>query len=63
MSQSDPEEECSCELEVVNLPLQYPLERVSTRLRRLADNCGGKVLRVTPPTAVLRFPTPNHTAR
>lgn len=62
-SQSEPEEECSCELEVFNLPLQYPTEKISRRLKRLADNCGGKVLKVTLPTALLRFPTPDHTSR
>ncbi|XP_037293714.1 meiosis regulator and mRNA stability factor 1 [Manduca sexta] len=52
-----------CELEVCNLPREQPAERVSRRLRRLADNCGGKVLRVHPPTALLRFPTPDHASR
>ncbi|CAH0667451.1 unnamed protein product [Chilo suppressalis] len=63
VSQTEEEEEPSCEMEVVNLPLDQPPERVSKRLRRLADNCGGKVLRVTAPTAVLRFPTPDHASR
>lgn len=57
------EEEPICEMEVVNLPMDQPPERVSRRLRRLADNCGGKVLRVTASTAMLRFPTPDHASR
>ncbi|XP_013142960.1 PREDICTED: meiosis arrest female protein 1 homolog [Papilio polytes] len=57
------EEEPTCEMEVSNLPVNQPAERVSRRLRRLADNCGGKVLRVTADTAVLRFPTPDHASR
>ncbi|KPJ02798.1 Limkain-b1 [Papilio xuthus] len=57
------EEEPTCEMEVSNLPINQPPERVSRRLRRLADNCGGKVLRVTAPTAMLRFPTPDHASR
>ncbi|XP_068632213.1 meiosis regulator and mRNA stability factor 1 [Battus philenor] len=63
VSQTEEEEEPTCEMEVINLPMDQPPERVSRRLRRLADNCGGKVLRVTASTAVLRFPTPDHTSR
>ncbi|CAG5031554.1 unnamed protein product [Parnassius apollo] len=63
VSQTEEEEEPTCEMEVANLPMDQPPERVSRRLRRLADNCGGKVLRVTAPTAVLRFPTPDHASR
>ncbi|KAL0841176.1 hypothetical protein ABMA28_014919 [Loxostege sticticalis] len=55
--------EAKCEMEVVNLPTDHPPERVSRRLRRLADNCGGKVLRVSASTAMLRFPTPDHALR
>lgn len=50
-------------MEVGNLPLDQPPERVSRRLRRLADNCGGKVLRVIASTAKLKFPTPDHASR
>ncbi|XP_050346256.1 meiosis regulator and mRNA stability factor 1 [Nymphalis io] len=57
------EEEPTCEMEVANLPMDQPPERVSRRLRRLADNCGGKVLRVTASTAMLKFPTPDHASR
>ncbi|CAH2037602.1 unnamed protein product, partial [Iphiclides podalirius] len=63
VSQTEEEVEPTCEMEVTNLPIDQPPERVSRRLRRLADNCGGKVLRVTAPTAVLRFPTPDHASR
>ncbi|KAJ0177159.1 hypothetical protein K1T71_007168 [Dendrolimus kikuchii] len=51
------------EIMVVNLPMDQPPERVSRRLRRLADNCGGKVLRVTATTAHLRFPSVDHATR
>ncbi|CAK1547136.1 unnamed protein product [Leptosia nina] len=57
------EDEPTCEMEVVNLPVDQPPERVSRRLRRLADNCGGKVLRVTASTAMMKFPTPDHASR
>ncbi|XP_059045300.1 meiosis regulator and mRNA stability factor 1-like [Achroia grisella] len=64
ISQTEEDEEPpTCEMEVTNLPVDHPPERVSRRLRRLADNCGGKVLRVTANTAVLRFPTPDHASR
>ncbi|CAH2260947.1 jg17721 [Pararge aegeria aegeria] len=53
----------TCEMEVINLPINQPPERVSRRLRRLSDNCGGKVVRVTASTAMLRFPTPDHASR
>ncbi|XP_063824866.1 meiosis regulator and mRNA stability factor 1 [Ostrinia nubilalis] len=56
-------DETKCEMEVVNLPTDHPPERISRRLRRLADNCGGKVLGVTASTAMLRFPTPDHALR
>ncbi|XP_053608030.1 meiosis regulator and mRNA stability factor 1 isoform X2 [Plodia interpunctella] len=63
LSQSEEEEPVSCEIEVGNLPVDLPPERVSRRLRRLADNCGGKVLRVTAKTALLKFPTLDHSMR
>ncbi|KAL4712272.1 hypothetical protein ACJJTC_004034 [Scirpophaga incertulas] len=62
-SQTEEDEQPICEMEVANLPLDQPPERVSRRLKRLADNCGGKVLRITAPTAMLRFPTPDHASR
>ncbi|XP_022120062.2 meiosis regulator and mRNA stability factor 1 isoform X1 [Pieris rapae] len=63
VSQTEEDEEPTCEMEVINLPVDQPPERVSRRLRRLADNCGGKVLRVTASTAMMKFPTPDHTSR
>ncbi|XP_026317722.1 meiosis regulator and mRNA stability factor 1 [Hyposmocoma kahamanoa] len=63
LSQTEEEEVPTCEMEVANLPMDQPAERVSRRLRRLADNCGGKVLKVTANTAMLRFPTPDHASR
>ncbi|XP_034830652.1 meiosis regulator and mRNA stability factor 1 isoform X1 [Maniola hyperantus] len=63
VSQTEEEEEPTCEMEVLNLPIDQTPERVSRRLRRLSDNCGGKVLRVTASTAMLRFPTPDHASR
>ncbi|XP_049868975.1 meiosis regulator and mRNA stability factor 1 isoform X2 [Pectinophora gossypiella] len=63
LSQTEEDETPSCEMEVANLPVDQPPERVTRRLRRLADNCGGKVIRVNNATAVLRFPTPDHASR
>lgn len=63
MSQTEEDEVPTCEMEVINLPVDKPPERVSRRLRRLADNCGGKVLKVTASTAIMKFPTPDHTSR
>lgn len=63
VSQSCDDEDPTSEIEVSNLPIDQPQERVSRRLRRLADNCGGKVLRVTAATAVLRFPSNDHASR
>ncbi|OWR42532.1 putative limkain b1 [Danaus plexippus plexippus] len=57
------EEDPSREMEVINLPMDQPPQRVSRRLLRLADNCGGKVMRVGAGTALLRFPTPDHASR
>ncbi|XP_047024018.1 meiosis regulator and mRNA stability factor 1 isoform X2 [Helicoverpa armigera] len=53
----------TCEVEVLNLPIHQPPELVSIRLRHLAKKCGGKVISVTAPTAVLRFSTPDHASR
>ncbi|XP_013199732.2 meiosis regulator and mRNA stability factor 1 [Amyelois transitella] len=63
LSQTEDDEPDTCVIEVVNLPNDHPPEKVSRRLKRLADNCGGKVLRVTAPTALLKFPTLIHTMR
>uniref|UniRef100_A0A2A4JHD7 Meiosis regulator and mRNA stability factor 1 n=1 Tax=Heliothis virescens TaxID=7102 RepID=A0A2A4JHD7_HELVI len=53
----------TCEVEVLNLPIHQPPELVSIRLRTLAKKCGGRVISVTAPTAVLRFSTPDHASR
>ena len=42
-------------LYVYNLPTNRDGKSVSARLRRLSDNCGGKVLGVSSGTAVIRF--------
>ncbi|KAM3964554.1 meiosis regulator and mRNA stability factor 1-like protein [Aphomia sociella] len=63
VSQTEEDVEPTCEMEVSNLPSDQPPERVIRRLRRLADNCGGKVLKVSANTAMLRFPTPDHASR
>ncbi|XP_026725031.1 meiosis regulator and mRNA stability factor 1 isoform X2 [Trichoplusia ni] len=57
------EDEMSCEVEVTNLPIYQPTDLVSNRLRHLAKKCGGKVVHVTAPTALLRFTTPDHASR
>ncbi|CAG9094078.1 unnamed protein product [Plutella xylostella] len=57
------DDEATSKIEVVNLPLDQAPERVSRRLRRLADNCGGKVLKVTADTATMKFATPDQASR
>ncbi|XP_006872021.1 PREDICTED: meiosis arrest female protein 1 isoform X1 [Chrysochloris asiatica] len=42
-------------LYVYNLPANKDGKSISNRLRRLSDNCGGKVLSITGCSAVLRF--------
>ncbi|KAF9824562.1 hypothetical protein SFRURICE_004019 [Spodoptera frugiperda] len=54
------EETPTCEVEVLNLPIHQPPELVSIRLRHLAKKCGGRVVSVTAPTAILKFSTPDH---
>lgn len=54
---------CHTLLYVYNLPANKDGKSVSNRLRRLSDNCGGKVLSITGCSAVLRFPTPESAAR
>lgn len=53
----------TCEVEVLNLPIHQPPELVSIRLRHLAKKCGGRVVSVTAPTAILKFSTPDHASR
>ncbi|XP_067859331.1 meiosis regulator and mRNA stability factor 1 isoform X2 [Heptranchias perlo] len=47
--------QCHTLLYVYNLPLNRDSKQVSNRLRRLSDNCGGKVLSITGSSAILRF--------
>ncbi|XP_056359138.1 meiosis regulator and mRNA stability factor 1 [Oenanthe melanoleuca] len=54
---------CHTLLYVYNLPANRDSRSVSNRLRRLSDNCGGKVLSVAGSGAVLRFPSPESAER
>uniref|UniRef100_UPI00398F5C47 meiosis regulator and mRNA stability factor 1 isoform X2 n=1 Tax=Pristiophorus japonicus TaxID=55135 RepID=UPI00398F5C47 len=47
--------QCHTLLYAYNLPLNRDCKQVSNRLRRLSDNCGGKVLSITGSSAILRF--------
>ncbi|XP_023045534.1 meiosis regulator and mRNA stability factor 1 isoform X6 [Piliocolobus tephrosceles] len=47
--------QCHTLLYVYNLPANKDGKSVSNRLRRLSDNCGGKVLSITGCSAILRF--------
>ncbi|KAM5199012.1 meiosis regulator and mRNA stability factor 1 isoform 8-T8 [Hipposideros larvatus] len=47
--------QCHTLLYVYNLPANKDGKSVSNRLRRLSDNCGGKVLSIAGCSAVLRF--------
>lgn len=40
---------------VNNLPDVQPSFRIASRLRKLSENCGGKVLNIAGPTAIMRF--------
>ncbi|XP_037363460.1 meiosis regulator and mRNA stability factor 1 isoform X2 [Talpa occidentalis] len=46
---------CHTLLYVYNLPTNKDGKSISNRLRRLSDNCGGKVLSITGCSAILRF--------
>ncbi|XP_054247363.1 meiosis regulator and mRNA stability factor 1 [Indicator indicator] len=46
---------CHTLLYVYNLPTNRDSKSISNRLRRLSDNCGGKVLSVSGSSAILRF--------
>ncbi|XP_039631254.1 meiosis regulator and mRNA stability factor 1 isoform X2 [Polypterus senegalus] len=46
---------CNTLLYIYNLPANRDGKSVSNRLRRLSDNCGGKVLSISSGIAVLRF--------
>ncbi|XP_065748121.1 meiosis regulator and mRNA stability factor 1 isoform X1 [Phocoena phocoena] len=47
--------QCFTLLYVYNLPANKDGKSISNRLRRLSDNCGGKVLNITGCSAILRF--------
>ncbi|XP_074867395.1 meiosis regulator and mRNA stability factor 1 isoform X2 [Carettochelys insculpta] len=47
--------QCHTLLYVYNLPTNRDSKSVSNRLRRLSDNCGGKVLSISGSSAILRF--------
>nr|XP_014351049.1 PREDICTED: meiosis arrest female protein 1 isoform X2 [Latimeria chalumnae] len=47
--------QCHTLLYVYNLPTNRDSKSVGNRLRRLSDNCGGKVLSISGSSAVLRF--------
>ncbi|XP_074821506.1 meiosis regulator and mRNA stability factor 1 isoform X3 [Natator depressus] len=46
---------CHTLLYVYNLPTNRDSKSVSNRLRRLSDNCGGKVMSISGSSAILRF--------
>ncbi|XP_060028905.1 meiosis regulator and mRNA stability factor 1 isoform X3 [Erinaceus europaeus] len=46
---------CHTLLYVYNLPANKDGKSISNRLRRLSDNCGGKVMSITGCSAILRF--------
>lgn len=48
-------QQCHTLLYVYNLPANKDGKSISNRLRRLSDNCGGKVLSISGCTATLRF--------
>ena len=53
----------SSELLVLNLPMGKDVAQVKNRLKKLSDNCGGRVVSMSGRTAVLRFPNPASAAR
>ncbi|XP_029431876.1 meiosis regulator and mRNA stability factor 1 isoform X2 [Rhinatrema bivittatum] len=48
-------QQCHTLLYVYNLPTNRDGKSLGNRLRRLSDNCGGKVLSITGSSAILRF--------
>lgn len=50
-----PQQSCHTLLYVYNLPTNRDSKSVSNRLRRLSDNCGGKVMSISGSSAILRF--------
>ena len=53
----------SSELTVLNLPLGKDPAQIKMKLKKLSDNCGGKVISVTGRCAVIRFPNALSAAR
>ncbi|XP_022794519.1 meiosis regulator and mRNA stability factor 1-like [Stylophora pistillata] len=53
----------SSELLVLNLPMGKDVAQVRNRLKKLSDNCGGKVVSISGHTSILRFPNPVSAAR
>ncbi|XP_075973435.1 meiosis regulator and mRNA stability factor 1-like protein isoform X2 [Anticarsia gemmatalis] len=51
------------EVEVRNLPIYQPTELVSSRLRYLAKKCGGRVVHINAPNALIRFTSGEHASR
>ncbi|KAM3916124.1 meiosis regulator and mRNA stability factor 1 isoform 2-T2 [Leptodactylus fuscus] len=47
--------QCHTLLYVYNLPTNRDAKSISNRLRRLSDNCGGKVMTISGNNAILRF--------
>lgn len=50
-------------LAVNNLPVEYDIRRLKTRLKNLTGNCGGRVTLIEPPTAYIKFPSLTHAHR
>ncbi|XP_075686265.1 meiosis regulator and mRNA stability factor 1 isoform X2 [Rhinoderma darwinii] len=48
-------QQCHTLLYVYNLPTNRDAKSISNRLRRLSDNCGGKVMSISGSSAILRF--------
>ncbi|XP_018094595.1 meiosis regulator and mRNA stability factor 1 isoform X4 [Xenopus laevis] len=48
-------QQCQTLLYAYNLPTNRDAKSISNRLRRLSDNCGGKVMSISGTSAILRF--------
>lgn len=53
----------SSELLILNLPVGKDVTQIKNRLKKLSDNCGGKVVSISGRTSVIRFPNPASAAR
>ncbi|XP_032896172.1 meiosis regulator and mRNA stability factor 1 isoform X2 [Amblyraja radiata] len=56
-------QQCHTLLYAYNLPINRDSKQVGNRLRRLSDNCGGKVLSITGSSAILRFTSQENAER